>query len=524
MNSFKYVNKLSLILIVLICCIIHMCSAFGMWLFSCYVVDPMSTNMLKNLVIGLIICECIIWLGGVFKKLVIYSYNDVLERRLKVSYLRRIVNMKGSALHYAPVSILRDNINTLVKETIYLIQDITTPLSCLLVVCSLYAYFAFKYSLTLGIAFVTVLLAICIYSACMTKVYIKKSSECSEHTRSYTEAITDFYSNIGIINHFDAVDFVSDTLLHKLSILRPNLIGLNFQRFLRLNIIDLALIGIYGATLFTLLQSAEAGSYVVGDLILLTLLFVKIKEHSDYLSHIHIHLSKYHKSNCLVESYLAQADGNRIVHEWKSVGLKLDFTYESSLPNIAYDITLNKGDYVSLTGSSGSGKSTIAYLLGRDVAAPGYYIDGKEVYGQKVDVCYIDQTPEIFKLPLYDNLTMGKQVSKGTILQLIDDMGLTDWYKSLPHGLNTVLSYSDNQLGGGEVQRLCIMRGILADRDVYIIDEPTANCDPTTRKFIYDTIKKYLSDKTVIIISHDAEAKEMCNRHFEIIDRTLKEV
>ena len=77
------------------------------------------------------------------------------------------------------------------------------------------------------------------------------------------------------------------------------------------------------------------------------------------------------------------------------------------------------------------------------------------------------------------------------------------------------------KLSVGQKQRLNIIRGILLDKEIYVLDEPTSNLDKETEKLIINLIQKYLKDKTVVIVTHRDEVKKICDKHYIFKDNVM---
>lgn len=75
--------------------------------------------------------------------------------------------------------------------------------------------------------------------------------------------------------------------------------------------------------------------------------------------------------------------------------------------------------------------------------------------------------------------------------------------------MDTVVGEKGLKLSVGQKQRMNIVRGILLDKDIYVLDEPTSNLDKETEMLIVDLIQKYLQSKTVIIVTHREEIKKI---------------
>ena len=136
---------------------------------------------------------------------------------------------------------------------------------------------------------------------------------------------------------------------------------------------------------------------------------------------------------------------------------------------------------------------------------------------------YISQEIDLFDLTVKENLCLGKEISDKKLMEILMEAGLQDWVEKLENGLETVVGERGLKLSVGQKQRLNLIRGILLDKDIYILDEPTSNLDKETEKLIVDLIGKYLSSKTVIIVTHREEIKKICEKHYVFEDNKMKE-
>lgn len=186
--------------------------------------------------------------------------------------------------------------------------------------------------------------------------------------------------------------------------------------------------------------------------------------------------------------------------------------YNSSV-NVLQDLNLQieSGEFVSIIGSSGAGKSTIFHMLiGADKPSSGSItIDGVDIsklkksqlqlYRRKVGMVW-----QNFKLlpkkTVFENVFFALEVvgdntpaSSKKVLDILDQVGL--------HGK---ADYFPSQLSGGEKQRTAIARALVHDPNLIIADEPTGNLDPKTSQDIIQLLKE-INNKgvTVIISTHD---------------------
>jgi len=129
----------------------------------------------------------------------------------------------------------------------------------------------------------------------------------------------------------------------------------------------------------------------------------------------------------------------------------------------------------------------------------------------------------LFDLTVRENLWLGKEISDEKLIEILQEAGLEEWVQKLENGLDTVVGERGLKLSVGQKQRLNIIRGILLDKDVYVLDEPTSNLDKETEKLIVSLIQKYLKDKTVVIVTHRDEIKKICDKHYIFENNIMQE-
>ncbi len=188
--------------------------------------------------------------------------------------------------------------------------------------------------------------------------------------------------------------------------------------------------------------------------------------------------------------------------------------------------SVEKGDFVAITGSSGSGKSTLLHLMGLvDTPTSGkVFINGEDVYTKKEDELAIYRRRQIGliyqfynlipTLSVQENMTLPVLMDRGTINkermnELLEQLGLTDRRKHLP-----------NQLSGGQQQRVSIGRALINSPALVLADEPTGNLDTKNSREVVELLK-YANQKygqTIVMITHDEDIALQANRIITIRD------
>lgn len=201
---------------------------------------------------------------------------------------------------------------------------------------------------------------------------------------------------------------------------------------------------------------------------------------------------------------------------------KVSYQYSGQDKPIFENLNLNfklKNKYI-LMGDSAAGKSTLLNLISgllRDyqgeieIADMEYnQISDQDLHDQ---ITYLQQDPYIFTASLEWNLTLGCQISKAKIAEVIKECGLEELIAKLPDGMDTVLADQGKQLSGGQKQRVAFARALLRDTPIYLLDEATSALDKASSVQLERLILTQ-KDKTVIMVTHHLrdEAKQLADQ------------
>jgi ATP-binding cassette subfamily B protein len=190
---------------------------------------------------------------------------------------------------------------------------------------------------------------------------------------------------------------------------------------------------------------------------------------------------------------------------------RVTFGYEDTATTLGgIDFELGKSRSLGVLGRTGSGKTTLARLLLRfyDPRAGGIYLGGVDIRNPYVRdvrqrVGMVTQQIEIFQGTVRDNLTFfDDTIADDRILEVLEELGLGGWYRSLPGGLDEMLESSGGGLSAGEAQLLAFARVFLSDPGLVILDEASSRLDPVTEQKIEAAVSKLLHNRTCIIIAH----------------------
>lgn len=172
---------------------------------------------------------------------------------------------------------------------------------------------------------------------------------------------------------------------------------------------------------------------------------------------------------------------------------------------------------IGIIGENGSGKSTLIKLLSKlCVPQSGMiYFDGIPINNISYDSIKRNVTvvPQECFLPygtLKNVMEIDSEEKQNRMFEFMEKLGVS--LEKFPDGLNTKLTENRGNLSGGEAQKLALIRSLLQDKLIYILDEPTAAMDLESEKNFCSIVKEYLADKTVLIVTHRRELLSVCNK------------
>ena len=174
------------------------------------------------------------------------------------------------------------------------------------------------------------------------------------------------------------------------------------------------------------------------------------------------------------------------------------------------DLTVEKGEFVAVVGTSGSGKSTIAKLIASywDAGGGSITIGGVDVKNlppeQVMDLIgYVSQDNFLFNISVRENIRMGRpEATDDEVEAVAKASGCHEFIMGLDHGYDTVVGGAGGHLSGGERQRVAIARAILKDAPIVILDEATASVDADNESYIQEAITQLCRGKTLLVIAH----------------------
>lgn len=191
------------------------------------------------------------------------------------------------------------------------------------------------------------------------------------------------------------------------------------------------------------------------------------------------------------------------------------------------NLSIKKGEFVSIMGSSGAGKSTLMNILGcLDRPTTGsYLLNGKEVANQNDDALAYTRNKEIGFVFQSFNLIPRLSALDNVILPMIyGHVYKSERKERAIHmlelvGLESRIDHVPAEMSGGQRQRVAIARALINNPSIIMADEPTGNLDSKSTKEVMEIFTKlYKLGKTVILVTHETGVANYASRHVILSD------
>ncbi|PKN03293.1 macrolide ABC transporter ATP-binding protein [Candidatus Dependentiae bacterium HGW-Dependentiae-1] len=202
---------------------------------------------------------------------------------------------------------------------------------------------------------------------------------------------------------------------------------------------------------------------------------------------------------------------------------------------VLHDISfsIEKGEFLSITGQSGSGKSTLMHIIGcLDVPTTGsYFIEGQDISHLSPDeLAHIRNKKIGFVFQQFNLLPDLTALENVALPQLYAGISEKEAYAKAEKLLCSValdcrLDHHPQRMSGGEQQRVAIARALINDPAIILADEPTGNLDSKTGHMVMDMFFKLNQEAgiTIIIVTHDMELAKQTRRIIKLLDGKIEQ-
>ena len=199
----------------------------------------------------------------------------------------------------------------------------------------------------------------------------------------------------------------------------------------------------------------------------------------------------------------------------------VNFFYKESEPLLVdFNLKILAGETVALVGHTGAGKSSIAKLIARFYEFQGgqLLIDGKDIrtldlHEFRRQLGIVSQVPFLFSGTVAENIRYGApEVEDAEIERMAKRIGNGEWLETLPEGLKTQVGERGGRLSMGQRQLVSLMRVLVEQPAIFVLDEATASIDPFTEWQIQQALDLILENATSIMIAHRLSTVKSADR------------
>lgn len=358
--------------------------------------------------------------------------------------------------------------------------------------------------------------------------YILFKKPLYEKSFEFKEAQSNFFSKLN-----EQLTFIKFIKVHSIEVFFKDRLFSNFKCFLHKalayqktfylftscdNIIySISQIFIYLLAGFEIIN----GNLTIGMFTIIISYFSKILSSSRYF----FNLGKNYQENLVAYNRIQelfkiqiQSNGKIKIDEINCIDFEnVSFNFENKLIFNNLNLHFEKGKIHTIVGDNGTGKTTLINLL------LGLYMDnynGNILYNnidiknldmndiRKHNISITEQEPSLISDTLLVNMTLSEKYSEEDLKKYFNLFGLDIYINSLEKGLNTYINEKNENISGGEKQKISLLRECLKESDVMIFDEPTSALDIHTKSEFFKYLDYIKENKIIILISHDSDISD----------------
>jgi ATP-binding cassette, subfamily B, bacterial len=211
----------------------------------------------------------------------------------------------------------------------------------------------------------------------------------------------------------------------------------------------------------------------------------------------------------------------------------VEFYYDKAKPVLQdFHLTVKQGETIALVGPTGAGKSTIVNLLCRfyepkegEIRINGLDYEQMTLHSLQSRIGIVLQTPHLFSGSVRENLRYGRLTATDEeIVAAAKTAGAHPFIQSLEEGYDTEVGEGGVLLSVGQKQLLSLARAILAQPDIFIMDEATSSVDTLTEALIQQGMEALMTGRTSFVIAHRLSTIKRADRILVIEDGRIAEM
>ena len=185
-----------------------------------------------------------------------------------------------------------------------------------------------------------------------------------------------------------------------------------------------------------------------------------------------------------------------------------------------FNLSIPHRHKLAIFGKSGRGKSTlmkaimgIVHPVDGSIQVSGHDLKTYNLVNLRSKIVFIGQDTVLLNKNIVDNMMEGNSATKAEVIELLTKYQID---KVFQNGINTMVEQNGNNLSKGMQKVIFMVRGLLRDGYIYLIDEPTTSLDPANKTKVIKMIADICKDKTIMCVSHDPDIKKIMDETIEL--------
>jgi len=205
----------------------------------------------------------------------------------------------------------------------------------------------------------------------------------------------------------------------------------------------------------------------------------------------------------------------------------LDFQYTDNHVLKCLSLSIEKGDFIGITGKSGKGKTTIFNLLlgflspsKGEILINDSFVSSNEIKNYWPQISYVRQQSFFIHDTILRNITLEEEgFDKERLDSVLKVSGLCDFIKQSPDGVDKMITENGKNISGGQQQRIAIARALYKNAELILLDEPFNELDEGSTVLLAQHFREMsVAGKTVVMISHDSKSLSFCSKIISLDD------
>ncbi|HEX4188457.1 MAG TPA: ABC transporter ATP-binding protein [Solirubrobacteraceae bacterium] len=273
--------------------------------------------------------------------------------------------------------------------------------------------------------------------------------------------------------------------------------------------------GSLGAVILLLLRGAQNGQQVQAA-------YQQLQQSLPFIQRLQRAEQRYAEST--------PVNGDRRLQSVRTLSFEgVAFAYTRARPVLSdISFSVDAGEAIGIVGPSGAGKSTLVQILLqlRRPAEGRYLVNGEDVDQfargdwQRL-VSYVPQEPRLLHASVADNIRFFRDIGQEEVERAARLARIHEDIAAWSDGYGTIVGPRADAVSGGQQQRICLARALVARPQVLVLDEPTSALDPHSETLIQDSLTALKSELTLFTVAHRMSTLDMCDRVMVVMDGRL---